>query len=70
MKFYIYNLGHRGTWISPYEINSGQSAMLQVFLRLIRFHLSASFHNYSFLIFILTLVSSEGKAGEAWEPSK
>jgi len=70
LKFYICNLGHSGTWISPYEINGGQSVMGQGLLRLIRFHLSVSFHNYSILSFILTLLSSEGQAGEAWEPSK
>jgi len=70
LKFYLYNLRHRETWTSPYEINGGQSAMGQVFFRLIRFQLSVSLHNYSIIAFMLTLLSSEGQAGKAWKPSK
>jgi hypothetical protein len=40
-----------------------------IFLSVLSFPLSASFHQCSILSFILILILSEGQAGEAWEPS-
>jgi len=34
------------------------------------FPMSVSFHQCSLLVFIYTLLLSEGQTGEAWEPSK
>jgi hypothetical protein len=43
-------------------------SLVQAFLRLLRFTpLSVSFRHCSVLIFILTLLLSEGQGGEAWE---
>jgi hypothetical protein len=58
--------------VSPYEVYSGHNWHRgQVFLRVgwLGFPL-LSFHRCSIHIFIHMLLSLEGQAGEAWEPSK
>jgi len=45
-------------------------SMGQVFVQVLRFSLSVSFHFCSILIFIYTLLLQEGQRGEAWEPYK
>jgi hypothetical protein len=42
----------------------------QVFLSVLLFPLSVSFHQCSILIFIYMLLLLEGQTGEAWKPSK
>jgi hypothetical protein len=45
-------------------------ALGQVFVPVLRFSRSVSFHQCSILICIYTLLLAEGQTGEAWEPSR
>jgi hypothetical protein len=41
-------------------------ALEQIFLRVIHFALSVSFHKNSIFVFIYTVLLSEGQTGDAW----
>jgi len=57
---------------SPHTICGEKLAMGQVFLHILLFSLSRSFHHCSilFLIFIFTRILSGRQMDDAWEPSK
>ena len=54
----------------PREICGRQSSNEQVFLRVFRFPLPVSLHQFSILIIIYMFLLAERQMGEDWEPSK
>ena len=54
---------------APYPFIHLPPTLYNVSLPVIQFPLSLSLHQRSAPIFILTLLTSEGQVGEAWEPS-
>jgi hypothetical protein len=69
----VAGLSPRRSWFDPRSVSVGsvvdKVALAQVSVRVLQFFLSLSFHQYSVLIFIVTLLLSEGQAGDDWEPS-
>jgi len=65
---------HRGSLGSIQRVSLrfvvDEVALGQSFLRVLLFPLPISFHQYSILVFIYTLMLPERKTGGAWEPSK
>ena len=68
-KYFSFPCQYHST-ITPYPFIHLPPTLYNVFLPILQFPLSVSFHHHSLLIFICILLLPEGQKFEAWEPSK